>query len=352
MREDTNKSISIIDIANKIGVSKSTVGNVLSGKAEIRQVSRETAKRVREVAKKMGYQPNFMARGLRKQKSGLISMIFNDLALSWADTILKSTEKVFRDNGYGAFIGVDRNDISIFRKEVEAIVQRRDEGVIFHTYISDPQEYSLLIENNIPIVFISDIPESLKSISQISTVTWEDSSSIMSLTEHLANVGVKKTAFIGCHHGVTSDLRRYRAYVDAIDKFGIETKPDWAQFFPKGPVYKKDAENTMRGLLEQIFKSGEEWPDALFGLNDTLAITAITVLCEMGIRCPEDVLVTGIGDITIAEYSNLTTVSEPLELMGKFAAETVLGCIRNPGESPVNNIISHNELHIRRSTQR
>jgi LacI family transcriptional regulator len=101
-----------------------------------------------------------------------------------------------------------------------------------------------------------------------------------------------------------------------------------------------------------MFAPGCEHPDALFALNDALALSTLEVLYELGIRVPDDVALMGMGDLPFTAYAgvSLSTMKEPIEEMGREAAKLMLELIAHPGKGPVERLIPCLELKARRTT--
>ena len=104
-------------------------------------------------------------------------------------------------------------------------------------------------------------------------------------------------------------------------------------------------------FMEKMFKGSSEVPDAVFAINDAVAIWLLQALADIGLNVPDDVAVVGMGDLHISQHNliGLTTMREPIVEMGREAAKLVLELIDNPEQSPVHRKISCNELKIRRT---
>jgi LacI family transcriptional regulator len=146
---------------------------------------------------------------------------------------------------------------------------------------------------------------------------------------------------------VISDLRRFNAYKGTLDEAGLPFREEWCVW-----ASLKQLEFSPQECLKHLFSSGSECPDAIFALNDSIGIAVLECFDRMGVRVPEDVAVVGVGDIMISRYRrmNLTTIVEPLEEMGRVAAETVLDLIDNPSQKPIHRIVNRSELVIRKTT--
>ena len=104
--------------------------------------------------------------------------------------------------------------------------------------------------------------------------------------------------------------------------------------------------------MPHIFAPGREHPDAIFAMNDGIAIPLITEIERMGLHVPGDVAVGGIGDLPMsgAWGISLTTVAEPVRAMGAEAARVAISLIKDPGSEAIHRILPAGELMARRST--
>lgn len=338
--------VTISTLADELKLSKSTVSFVLSGKAKERQVAAKTASRVEEMALKLGYAPNQMARSLRRQRSGVITTLFGHLEMNWANAVMKGISGVFKNSDYTSFLAVDWADPKILLREVQAILQRKDEGVIsYPSYSPDAmKKYSLLIERGLPLVFVGDLQEQWANAEGVNTVIWDDEPAVKMAVRYLIDTGRRKIGFVGSRHGVISDMRRFRAYQSTLVEAGLPFRQEWCVWASLKQIGLSPQE-----CIRQLFSVGNDRPDAIFALNDSIGIAAIEGFDAMGIRIPDDVAIMGVGDMMISRYRriNLTTIVEPLEELGKVAAETILELIERPSSKPIHKVVNCCELKIR-----
>lgn len=211
----SKKTVTIKYLANRLNLSPTTVSYVLSGQAEKRQVAQKTALRVQKTAESMGYVPNIWARSLRSNRSRNISIIIDDLSKAWSDKIIKEISLVLDKHNYTVSIVIDWRNEKLLEKEIDAILQRRDEGVICHPHALAKNQYMLLLERKIPLVFVSDVPVAM---SNMNAVLWDDRLAIEAAINHLINNNRKRIAFVGYRHGLLSDERRYNTYLKTLKK--------------------------------------------------------------------------------------------------------------------------------------
>lgn len=343
MAKQERKHVTMLEIAERLGMSKTTVSFVLSGQARQRHVADETARQVRELAQELGYIPNHWARSLRRRRTGVVSVLFTNLNMNWADGIMRGISSVFQPAGYTSFVGVDWDDISRLKQELSLVLQRRDEGVICHSFPDAVQEFSEVMQKGVPLVFVSDIPEGFVNKPGINAVVWDDASPVKLAVRHLIETGRRRIAFVGVRHGGASDLRRFQAFKQTMTEAGLPLKKEriiWAPLEFSAP----------EDYLEPLFVGGMDGPDAVFALNDAIAVHLLALFEAKGVRVPDDVAVAGVGDQLVAFHVGLTTVHEPLEELGRQAAEVLLELIEDPGKAPINRIVSCNELVVRKTT--
>jgi len=221
LSKSSKSQTTLYDVAEYVGVSKSTVAYVMSGKASKVGVADKTALRVKEAAEKLGYVPNCWASNLARQRSGIISVLLSDLTLSWANEVMKAIAGVIRSTSYTSSFAVDWNDPEVFAQEIMATMRRRDEGVICHSFVGNTNQYSALIKSGIPLVFLADVPEEMDWLPGINTVVWDDGPAVKTAVRHLIKTGRKKIAFLGSHHDLISDTSRFSAYKESLSEAGI-----------------------------------------------------------------------------------------------------------------------------------
>jgi LacI family transcriptional regulator len=146
---------------------------------------------------------------------------------------------------------------------------------------------------------------------------------------------------MGARHGLVADTQRFNAYKSAVEQAGLEIDGKWVF---RGNVFMAPSFET----IEAAFLDPHR-PDAFFVLNDSIAIHLVKVLEKIGVRVPDDVAVVGMGDLPISEAYGLTTMSEPLEELGKESAKLLTQLIENPNTAPSHRRIECNNLIVRRT---
>lgn len=333
-------------IAQKLGVSRATVSIVLNGHGEARKISPTTIARVVTTARELGYAPDRAARNLRLRRSGVVGVLLADFRMDWSERVMTGMAEVFDPSSHTALVATHRFDPARHRKELMAAVQRRDEAIIVQPVPGQDELYRQVIRSGVPLIFLGDRP--LADLPTASFAGWDSAAAACTAVEHLVATGRTRIGHIGVEHALRMTLERTATYRRVLTESGLRINERWIAIPPPGG----DVAGMLAGIIERMFAPGGERPDALFLLNDGLALTLLEVLDQRGIRVPDDVAVIGMGDLPLTGHRgiSLSTVREPCEEMGRAAARAALTLIADPGKGPLIAPIPGNELKARRTT--
>lgn len=340
-----NSPVTAMDIAERVGVSRTTVSMVLRGEAEKRSISPTTAERVLAAAKELNYIPNQWASNFRRQRSGMIGVVLVDLTWNWAQLAVKGMSAAFQSSDYTPFVAIHDFDQERARRELLSCVRRRDEGVITQPSPGLEDVYERIVEVGLPLVFMGDRPTALPKAN---CVAWDSAPDAALAIRHLIETGRKRIGFFGYEYPMPLNEARFRMYLAVLEEAGLEPEAHWIARPPIGWSLDQLTEHA----IDRMFKAGRSHPDAIFVLNDGLAVPLLDALEVRGIRVPEDAAVIGMGDYPICDHVGigLSTVREPIEEMGRQAAELMMDLIDKPPADPVQILIPCGKLEVRRTT--
>ncbi|WP_232847904.1 LacI family DNA-binding transcriptional regulator [Occultella kanbiaonis] len=286
------------DVAKLAGVSVKTVSNVVNDYPYIREGTRA---RVLDSIQKLGYQINTTARGLRTGRTGLISLAVPELKLPYfaelADSVIAEAEQV----GLTVLIEQTNSDrdreIAVLRDPRRQLV----DGLIFSP-LALGQDDRHLLDVDFPLVVLGE----RIFAAPADHVTMQNVGAARAATEHLLGLGRRRIAMVGGHRGerVGSAALREAGYREALEAAGITVDP--ALIGESGLWHRETGARTIATMLD----AGTD-PDAVFALNDALAIGVLRELHTRGIRVPQDVAVIGFDDVEDARftYPSLSSVS-------------------------------------------
>lgn len=313
--------VTIKDVARLAGVSPATVSLVLSNKG---QVTEGTRRKVLEAAQKLGYRPNVLARNLVKGKTNtvlLCAFIRDDQKLSaFYGELINSLLTAISASGYYLQIVVKGEFFSghpLDKREALLNIARNRlfEGIFILSHWSvQYAEVSDLVREGFPFVVVNQRVEG----EGVSYVDIDHYGGAREAVEYFIRQGHTRIAHIRGPQGHRHAEERYRAYVDTLLEYGIPLR---REYIVEGDFHRLSGRMAMEELL-----GVRPLPTAIFAGNDKMAIGALQVAKERGIRVHDDVAIVGFDGIEAVKYTDppLPTVEQPLGELGKVAAEVLV----------------------------
>jgi len=326
----------IKDIAKALGVSIATVSRALTGSHEVNNATRE---KVLNMARELHYKPNIQARNLLKKRNNMIGVVVPEFITFFFPEIIIGIQEVMNNAGYQVLICQSNESSKLERKNVEMLENSMVEGLI----VSVTKEsknidlYQRLIDERMPLVFINRVLPELEA----SQVIIDDRKCAFKAVEHLIKCGYKRIAHLAGNEHLSVTQRRVEGYLDALHAYNI---PVYDQYLMYVGVQQDRARVGVNYLL-----SLKEKPDAIFAVNDPIAIGVMMELKKRGLKVPEDIAVVGFTESPIGRILDLSSVSQPTQEMGRVAAQLLLNKINNP-DAPVEIKIFDAPLNIRTSS--
>lgn len=329
------------DVATLAGVSIKTVSNVVNDYKHIRPSTRE---KVLAAIAELGYTPNISARSLRSGRTGVIGLALPELSLSYfaelADAVIRAAERhslvvLIEQTGGG---DRDREIAMLSSPRLQLI-----DGLIFSPLGMSTDDADLL-NVSYPLVLLGERIFG----GPTDHVTMRNVEAAKAATTHLLERGRRRIAVLGAHEGelVGSAALRLQGYREALDDAGIPYDESLVRHV--GRWHRLDGAQAMHDLLD----SGVPF-DAVFGFNDTLALGAVRVLQEAGLRIPQDVAVIGFDGLDETKYSlpTLSTVDPGRDAIADTAVRVLAERIANrDAQGPPREILTDFAIVEREST--
>lgn len=313
-RPTTVKQPTILDVAERAGVSKSLVSLVMRNAPNVSEASREV---VLAVAAELGYRPNAAARSLAAQRSGVIGCVVSDLHNPFYADVIDGIQEQAAAAGYQVLVSPGFLDGAREQVAMETLLQLRvDASILIGSMmrLSAPAEASA----SMPVVLIGHdrAPEGLHLVCS------DDVAGAEAVVDHLVELGHRRIAHIHAAEPAGGTARR-RGYARAMRRHGLGEHIRVL----KGAFTSEGGAEGMRRLL----KAKGERPTAVFVANDLGAIGALDEIETAGLRVPEDISVVGYDDLTWSAMNRirLTTVAQPRAELGRVAVQLVV-----PSEQP------------------
>ena len=329
--------ITIKEIAAKLGMSTTTVSNVIHGKAG--EVSEETRKKVEEFLREVDYVPNINARNLAQNESKIIGVAlkaredkYENLIMDpFVAELIGGLEETIRNAGYFMMIYISRDTEKIMRH----VSTWNVDGLILFGMLDD-DGIRISTKYKKPIVCIDTY--SIEGLKHFVNVGLNDEKGTYEMVKYMISQGHRKIAFLSDNSkGV--DLARLTGYKKALAEAGIEfQEKDFLKIRPKS--------DEIEASLDEICKRAFEYT-AIMCVSDLYAVTLMSALTDRGIRVPEGISIAGFDDNMLGSLYRpaLTTVHQDVKQKGVVAATTLLARIR--GERTPNQIRLPAKLVIR-----
>ncbi|MBK5446989.1 MULTISPECIES: LacI family DNA-binding transcriptional regulator [unclassified Peribacillus] len=305
--------IRIVDVAKEANVSTATVSRVISKSGTVKS---DTKERVLKAIELLNYQPNVLARQLRRMETKTILVVVPDITNTFFSKVLRGIESVAMESGYQVLLGDALNNVDRESGYLNILQQKKADGMILLTARIDGQVVED-IAKQFPVVLACEYTEGF----EIPTVSIDNISSARKATEHLINLDHKRIGFLSGPFNSVLGRDRLKGYNQAMAQHSL---PILSTMVQEGDFSYESGFNLTLKLL-----ANEVPPTAIFAANDEMAIGAIKAIKSKGLSVPGDISVVGFDDIKFASIfePSLTTVAQPSFDIGRIAMELLIKII-------------------------
>lgn len=334
------QKISIRDMAQRLGVSPTTVSFVLNGKQKEKRISDKVAKRVIAMAKKLKYEPNHMARGLRTGKTKTIGLIVEDISNHFFAHIAKVVEHRALRYGYRVLYCSTEDNIKKARELLQMLKYRQVDGFIITPTASLENEISLLLEEKRPVVLIDRYLPGLP----VSYVIADNFTGAYQAITHLIKQGYREIGFITTTSTLMQMNSRFDGYKQALADHGIPYKETLVLKIPFGGARS----NAPRSIIEMVEKQS---PEALFFATNYLGICGIEGMKKSGLQMPGDIAIASFDehDLFRLHDPGITCIAQPTEKIARAVVDILVSEMESDGE-PTTQLMLPPRLIVRGSS--
>jgi len=317
------KKTSIHDIAKELHVSATTVSFVLNGKADEKRISEDVRKKILDHVKKVGYQPNQVAKSLRTGKTNIIGMLVEDISDPFFSSISRGVERIAYKHGYKIFFASTENDSEKTKALIKVFRERQVDGYIIAPAPGIEQEISELMEDNVPVILFDRYLPSLIT----SNVIVNNFSGSYEAVKHLEENGFSNIAFITIESNQTQMEARLQGYIKAVE----ESLQD--PIIKKLP-YKLSHDLSAEKLVQQFIEEHNKLDAIVFATN-YLAINGLKAISDLGLSVPKDIGVVGFDDNThfYLFSPSITAVAQPIEDISEEVVKQLLDALSSEREN-------------------
>jgi DNA-binding LacI/PurR family transcriptional regulator len=329
-------TVTISEVAQRAGVSKSTVSRVLN--KNYQYIAQETKVRVLKAIEELDYRPNALAKGLKSMKTNVIGLILSNLHNPFWSKVLDGIEDVCMKYGYNLMIANSRDNLELEEEHLRGFAVRQLDGILVNPTTGTNKLFHSLTQKQFPLVFLNRKVEDVTA----DTVVMDNIKGSRIAVEHLVRLGKRKIAiFLYPPNGISPRLERLEGYKLALRDSGLPTNPEWVKIVRN----KQDCKTE----IEKLMKKGR--PDAIFCTNSILTLEVLDALQELGILVSTEIAVLGYDETDWAKHlaPPLTTIEQPAYEMGRVSAERLLRIIDNKRDLVPETILLEPALIIRHS---
>jgi len=307
------------EIAEQAGFSVNTVSRALKGK---RDISKETRKKIKQIADELGYVPHAMAANLRSQTSRTIGVIVTYMDNPFYARILQGINDALAKHGFQAITWGNNESIKQEQQILQNFAAYRVAGILIVPAcdLQNNLDYDALKTRYIAIT-----RKSVKAQSYIAIDSYKSGALV---AEHFAEIGRKRPAYLGLDLPISSNYDRRLGYKETLERLGLtlESRHDRS--------CSPSAKSAYLTLTEWV-KENITF-DSIFVCTDQLAFGVLRACHDLGIKVPDDIAIVGHDDVDNAKFSipSLTTVRVPKYTLGYSSAETIIQMIKNKNVEP------------------
>jgi LacI family transcriptional regulator len=321
----------IIDVAARSGVSKSTVSNVIRGSAAVSPAARS---RVLAAVAELGYRPNAVARQLVQQRTSTVGVFVGDLGNPFYGELAKQFEHYAHARGFTTMICNTDGRPDREAARVEAMLERRIAGIALLQLSTDCSILDVLIAEGVPAVIVSSTDPRVDSVGV------DESRGVSLAVRHLARLGHRRLCYVTSPYVEERTNRaRHASFAQACAALGLD----------QASPLSIDVDAVLAGGSAEL----DDTVTAFTAANDLAGIALVEALERQGRSVPEDASVVGFDGIVLTALAGvgLTTVAQPREEMARIGVRLLLE--RVSGEAgPPRHVLLEPELVIRKTTGR
>ena len=337
--------VTLYDVARLAGVSTATVSRVVHGQDRVREATRI---RVQQAIEELGYVPDGAAQSLSRRRKDVIGLVcverlqqqydIENMNLLFYDEVLRGVEAWIRDHEWSLLITFlqGANDPSFPR--IESFSGKAD-GILIGEGIV-PSPFIARLAARVPVVIFAGTPDEKAA----DVVTADNLSGSAAVVTHLIRDHGRKRLFWVHGPADSPDSRERRLGLEHVLRANPQCQ--LVGFYP-GYYSVQSGQEAGEALLAL---PRESFPDAVVSANDQMAIGVLKTLEKAGVRVPQDVAVVGFDDIFPGSLCDppLTTVHQPMRMLGERACARLLDRIANPAMPPAIELLP-TELVLRSS---
>jgi LacI family transcriptional regulator len=335
-----NNRVSLKDIANKVGVSTALVSYVINGLEKEKRVGEKVVIQIREAAKELNYQPNQIARSLRRGSTKTIGLIVFDISNPFSSQITRVIEDEAVKNGFTVIFGSSDENKQKSEALINTFLYRQVDGFIIAPVEGTENQIAALVKKGIPVVLIDRYFPQLN----VSNVCLDNFKATFDATKHLIEQGYKQVKMVAWLTKSTHMQERIRGYLEAMKQNNLTDEINVVEV-PLS-VSKTETEKFIDTKFRKMPNIG-----ALVFATNSLTLAGMYCINRLGLKVPQELGIVGFDGSEAFDffYAPLSYVEQPLHEIGTKAATALIDLIR--GEKEIQHHVIKPIMNIRGSSK-
>jgi LacI family transcriptional regulator len=325
----------VLTLSQAAGVSPSTVSRALKGDTRI---SPATRRRIAALAAEVGYTPDAVARTLSSGRSGMIGLVLGEMRNPFYVELLEEAFAQAARRGVRLLL-LHVGAGPVEERTAEALLQHRLDGALITSAELTSRAADICASSGVPVVMVNRVPR-----RHSSAVSCDNAEGGRQLAEFLLAAGHRRFALVRGTHGASTSIDRETGFEAALREAGAEV----ALRLEGGSRY----EGGFAAGRQLAALPAAQRPDAVFAINDVMAMGVLDALRQCGLLAPRDISVVGFDNLLQAAHPayDLTTVAQPLQAMVRRSLDLLLARAGERG-LPDETILLRGELVVRGSAR-
>ncbi len=325
------KNVSIKDIAREVGVSTTTVSFVLNGKAREKRISEDLKDRILQVATRLNYRPNQVARGLRTGQTHTLGLMVEDISNPFFARLAKVIEDEADRSGYRVIFCSTENREDKAAALLSMLKYRQMDGFIITPTQGMERDLREMVEEGRPLVLVDRYFNDLET----SWVTVNNYAGARKGVEILLSKGVKNPALVTLSSPLLPVVERRRGYLDALAANGREADPDrllWLSY----PA----SQDQLVAWISKFLKDRPD-TDGIFFTTNFLGVGGLEAIRDLGLDIPGDIRMLCFDDNDLFRIGrpSITVIAQPVDQMAETAVSMLVNMLSNKDLTPVHRML-------------
>ncbi|MFM2364469.1 MAG: hypothetical protein RLY79_138 [Actinomycetota bacterium] len=328
----------IKEIAEEAGVSTATVSRALRG---FHHVNDATRAKIMAAAEKLNYPLAPTSKRTPIGRTNSIGIVAPYISRWYFAQVISGAEQALREAGFDLLLYNFSQMKGRERLFQHQLLKGRVDALIVISLPPTEEEFDSMLNLGIPVSLVG------MHHKNCSSVAIDDVAAARTATQHLVNQGHKKIGLMSGHpddpfnFSVPQDRRK--GFMQALRESGLE----WV---PSREVHGDFTMNTASRAMDDLLARPNR-PTAIFCESDEMAFGAMQAARRHGLNVPDDISIIGFDGHEMSEYTDLTTIEQPVQLMGEMAAWSIMERLRKPNAEP-HSLVLPTTLVVRNSTRR